>query len=105
MNQRTSNGRLVLFILLGLILGGILGESLGFLFGTLGEMSGWGKENAVANFFVQPWNLGLGYNNPEGVALDLYFFKFKFGFGFRSNVVSILGLLGAMYIEKWSRGR
>ena len=106
MNNQKSNTRIIIFIILGMVIGAILGESLGWLFNGIGEMAGVAeKDNVVRNFFIADWVLDFGYNNPEGISLDLYFFKFKFGFGFRFNLVSLLGLFIAFHIEKWSKAR
>ena len=105
MNNNKSNTRIVIFIVLGLVIGAILGETLGWLFGYIGELAGSGKDNPVNTFFVKDWPLALGYNNPEGISVDLGFFKFKFGFGFRFNLMSLIGLYMAFHIEKWSKAR
>ncbi len=106
MNKNQDKFRITLFVLLGLILGGILGEFLGWTLGTLGELTGAGADNTVRSVFTTPFfEQSVGYNNPEGVAIDLYLIKFKFGFGFRFNIISVVGLWLSLYLEKWSRGR
>ncbi len=105
MNQRPSNVRVFLFTILGLIIGGILGEALGALLGVIGEWANMGYDNSIRQVFIAAFEPSIGYNNPEGVAIDLYLIKFKFGFGFRFSFVSILGLFVAYHIEKWSRAR
>ena len=107
MNRNNTFGRLVLFILLGLIIGGILGECLGMLFGQLGElMNAGGYNNVVHNFFVSAFNFNIGFvDRPEPVVLDLYLVKFAFGFGIKLNVVSIIGMILGIYIMKWSGGK
>ena len=102
MGNRSSTGRTILFVILGLIFGGILGESLGLLFETFGEMAG-SKNNPVFSFFMTPFTLDFGFDQG-GYKLDLYLIKINFGMGFKFNVVSILGVAASLYIEKWSRG-
>ncbi|NLO24377.1 MAG: DUF4321 domain-containing protein [Fibrobacter sp.] len=107
MYRKSNFSRLLLFILLGFIIGGILGESLGLLFGELGElMNAGGYDNIVRNFFVAPFhfNIGLG-NNVDPIYIDLYMIKFALGFGLKLNVVSIVGVVLALYIMKWSGER
>lgn len=107
MTSRNTFGRLVLFIVLGLIIGGVLGECLGLLFGELGElMNAGGYNNIVHNFFVSSFNLNLGFlgDKPDPVILDLNMFKLALGFGLKINVVSIIGMIVAIYIMKWSGG-
>lgn len=107
--SRTSNniGRAVVFIALGLIFGGILGESLGWLFGYLGElMNAGGEDNVVRNFFVKAWELKIGYTDDGNPLLvDLYMLKFNLALTIRLNIVSIIGVVGALYMMKWSGSR
>jgi hypothetical protein len=105
MNNNISKFRFISFTILGLIFGGIFGESLGWLVRTLGELSGSGPDNSVSNFFVNSFEFGLGYNSESGLEVDLHLIRFKFGIGFKLNILSILGLIVAYYIEKWSRKR
>ncbi|MCL2282980.1 MAG: DUF4321 domain-containing protein [Fibromonadales bacterium] len=105
----TSNsvGKALLFIMLGLIFGGILGESLGWFFGHIGTlMNAGGEDNVVRNFFVKAWELKLGYTedgNP--LLIDLYMLKFNLGCTIRLNIVSIIGVVAALYMMKWSGSR
>ena len=103
--NRAPTGRFVAAIILGLVLGGILGEGLGFLFGWFGEMAGAGWDNNLRNLAVSGFNLDLGYSDPAGVKLDLNMLKFRFGFGFKFNLMSVLGMGLALYVEKWSRSK
>ena len=103
--NRISTSRVVIFAFLGLLIGGTLGESLGYILGKLGEMSGMGYDNLIRSGFVKGLSFDFGFNDPEGFKLDLYLVKIRFGFGMNLNLVSIIGLFVAMYIEKWSRGR
>ena len=107
MNRRNTFGRLLLFIVLGLIIGGILGECLGVLFGQLGElMNAGGYNNVVHNFFVSSFNFNVGFGDqPEPVVIDLYLLKFALGFGIKLNVVSVIGMVIGIYIMKWSGER
>lgn len=108
MPRNNSIGRLLLFIILGLVIGGVLGESLGFLFGKLGElMNAGGYDNIVHNFFVTPFwafNTGSG-TDMQPFTLDLYMIKIAFGFQLKLNVMSIVGLVAGLYIMKWSGER
>ena len=107
MNRKNTFGRLLLFVVLGLIIGGILGECLGVLFGQLGElMNAGGYNNVVHNFFVSSFNLNIGFGDkPEPVVLDLYLLKLALGFGIKLNVVSVIGMIIGIYIMKWSGER
>ena len=108
MTRNNSFGRLVLFVVLGLIFGGILGESLGLLFGELGEiMNAGGYDNIVHNFFVAPFwafNIGTGPDIAP-IVIDLYMIKVAFGIGLKLNVMSLVGLVTSLYIMKWSGER
>lgn len=107
MANRNNFGRLVLFIVLGLIIGGVLGEALGLLFGELGElMNAGGYDNIVRNFFVASFDLNLGFpgDKAQPVILDLYLIKLALGFGLKINVVSVIGMIISIYIMKWSGG-
>ena len=107
MNRKNTFGRLLLFVVLGLIIGGILGECLGVLFGQLGElMNAGGYNNVVHNFFVSSFNFNIGFGDkPEPVVLDLYLLKLALGFGIKLNVVSVSGMIIGIYIMKWSGER
>lgn len=108
MIRNNSFGRLVLFIVLGLLIGGILGECLGLLFGELGElMNAGGYNNVVHNFFVAPfWAIGTGNDGEiSPFILDLYMIKIAFGLQIKLNVMSIVGLFVGIYIMKWSGER
>jgi hypothetical protein len=105
--NRNSLGRLILFIVLGLIIGGVLGECLGLLFGELGElMNAGGYDNIVRNFFVASFDLNLGFlgDKADPIVINLYMIKLALGFGLKINVVSIVGMIVAIYIMKWSGG-
>lgn len=107
MNSRNTFGRLILFIVLGLIIGGVLGECLGLLFGELGElMNAGGYDNIVRNFFVASFDLNLGFvdGKAQPIILDLNMIKLALGFGLKINVVSIVGMIAAIYIMRWSGG-
>ena len=103
MTQRNSFARLLLFIVLGLIIGGVLGECLGLLFGELGELMNAGGYD---NIFVASFDLNLGFlgDKADPVVIDLYMVKFALGLGLKINVVSIVGMVLAIYIMKWSGG-
>jgi hypothetical protein len=101
--QHLSLTRVLAFAILGLLLGGFLGEFLGWILGTLGELSGWVYENHIRELFVHAFTFSIGFDQPEGVIIDLAILKFKLGFAFKINLASVLGLLLAVYIERWSR--
>ena len=104
MAKKNSIGRLILFVVLGLLFGGILGECLGALLGALGEfMNAGGQDNIVKNFFIAAFNFNIGVDEP--IVLDLYMIKIVLGFGLKLNFVSIIGLVVALYIMKWSGDR
>ncbi|MCL2100806.1 MAG: DUF4321 domain-containing protein [Fibromonadales bacterium] len=104
---KNSVGRIIVFIMLGLIFGGILGESLGWLFGHFGTlMNAGGEDNIVRNFFLKAWELKLGYTEDgDPLMLDLYMLKFDLGLTLRLNIVSIIGVVAALYMMKWSGNR
>jgi hypothetical protein len=107
--SRANNtiGRAIVFITLGLIFGGILGESLGWLFGHIGTlMNAGGEDNVVRNFFVRAWELKIGYLDDDSpLLIDLYMLKFNLGFTLRLNIISIVGVVAALYMMKWSGNR
>ena len=108
MSHKNSFGKLLLFIVLGLLIGGVLGECLGALFGKLGElMNAGGYDNIVHNFFVKPfWAFSTGQGSEmQPFTLDLYMFKIAFGFQLKLNVMSLVGLVVGLYIMKWSGER
>ena len=107
MTSKNTFGRLVLFIILGLIIGGVLGECLGLLFGELGElMNAGGYDNIVRNFFVASFPLELGFfgDKADPVILNLYLIKIALGVSLKINIVSIIGMVISIYIMKWSGG-
>jgi len=106
-NKSSSVGRVVVFVVLGLIFGGILGESLGWLLGHIGLlMNAGGEDNVVRNFFVRAWELKIGYlDDGSPLLIDLYMLKFNLGFTLRLNIVSIIGVVVGLYMMKWSGSR
>jgi len=104
-NGNNSVGRIIVFIVLGLVFGSILGESLGWLFGHIGTlMNAGGEDNVVRNFFLKAWEFKLGYSDDgKPLLIDLYMVQFNFGFTFRLNIVGIVGVMVSLYIMKWSR--
>lgn len=99
-HNSSSVGRLIVFIVLGLVLGGIFGEALGLVLGQIGEMINAGADNPVRNFFVSSFVLDLGLK--DGVLIDLYLLKFRLGFGLNLNIASVIGMMVSLYIMKWS---
>jgi len=101
MNKNVNLSRLVIFIFVGLIIGGVLGEVLGLVLGQIGVLSGGNIDNPIRNFFVKAWEPSLGIK--DGLLLDLYLVKLRLGIGFKFNTCSILGMISALYIMKWSK--
>ncbi|NLB62755.1 MAG: DUF4321 domain-containing protein [Fibrobacter sp.] len=99
--SKSSVGRLIVFIILGLVLGGILGETFGLILGKVGELTHAGFENNIRSVFVG-WFLDLGVANHKPIVIDLYMIKFTLGLGVRFNVASIFGVFLSLYIMKWS---
>lgn len=100
-----STGRLVVFLLLGLILGGYFGEALALTAAFVGEISGAGRENVVYLLFSKFWALDFGFGMPPSsdFVLDLFIIKIRLGFAFKMNIGCLPGLFLAHYLEKWSR--
>jgi hypothetical protein len=108
MSKKNNNiGRILVFIMLGLVLGGIFGESLGWLFGHLGNlMNAGGEDNVVRNFFIKAWELKVGYSDEnQPLYLDLYMLQLNFAFVLKLNIVSVIGVVVSLYIMKWSGNR
>jgi len=84
-----------------------LGESLGWLFGYIGTlMNAGGEDNVVRNFFIKAWELHVGYTDGgTPMLVDLYMLKFNLGFTIRLNIISIIGVIAALYMMKWSGNR
>lgn len=102
--KKVHFSRTLLFAVLGLIIGGILGETLGWLFLELGKWANTSPENNYAyNIFIQAFTPSFGFGNPEGFVLDLYMIKLKIGIALKLNLISLVGLFLAFYIERWSR--
>lgn len=97
-----SVGRLLVFILLGLIVGGIFGEVLGLVLGQIGVLTGGEMNNPIRNFFVAAIEYSIGIKEG-GILIDLYMIKFRLGFGIKLNLCSVAGMLLSLYIMKWSK--
>jgi hypothetical protein len=95
-------GRLLVFILLGLIVGGVFGEVLGLVLGQIGVLTGGEMNNPIRNFFVAAIEYSIGINEG-GILIDLYMIKFRLGFGLKLNLCSVAGMLLSLYIMKWSK--
>lgn len=69
-------------------------------------MNAGGYDNIVRNFFVASFDLNFGFlgDKADPVVIDLYMVKFALGLGLKINVVSIVGMVLAIYIMKWSGG-
>ncbi len=98
-------GRLVVFILLGLILGGFIGEILAIGSAHLGQALGAPSENVVYLLLTKFLALDVGFGLPPSsdFILDLFILKIRLGFAFKLNIGCLPGLILAMYLEKWSR--
>lgn len=103
--KKVTLSRILVFAFIGLITGGILGETLGWLFFELGKLANTPPEHNYAyNLLVKAFfSPSFGFGNPEGLVVDLYMIKFKIGLALKLNAASLLGLLIAFYIERWSR--
>lgn len=101
----SRTGRLVVFLLLGLILGGFLGELIAMSAAHLGEVSGAGRENVVYLLFARFWAIDYGFGFPPSsdFVLDLFILKIRLGFAFKMNIGCLPGVILALYLEKWSR--
>lgn len=102
LHRNHSVGRLVVFILLGLIIGGIFGEVLGLVLGQIGVLTGGEMNNPIRNFFVAAIEYSIGIKEG-GILIDLYMIKFRLGFGIKLNLCSVAGLLLSLYVMKWSK--
>lgn len=102
MHRSHSVGRLVVFILLGLIVGGVFGEVLGLVLGQIGVLTGGEMNNPIRNFFVAAIEYSIGIKEG-GILIDLYMIKFRLGFGIKLNLCSVAGMLLSLYIMKWSK--
>lgn len=101
----SSTGRLVLFLLLGLILGGYFGEVLALGAAHIGEATGAGRENVVYLLFAKFWALDFGFGFPPSsdFVIDLFILKIRLGFAFKMNIGCLPGVILSLYLEKWSR--
>jgi MFS-type transporter involved in bile tolerance (Atg22 family) len=104
-NSASRTGRLVVFLLLGLVLGGFLGELLALSAAHLGEISGAGRENVVYLLLARFWAVDFGFGMPPSTdfVLDLFILKIRLGFAFKMNIGCLPGVILALYLEKWSR--
>lgn len=102
MHRSPGVGRLVVFILLGLIVGGVFGEVLGLVLGQIGVLTGGEMNNPIRNFFVAAIEYSIGIKEG-GILIDLYMIKFRLGFGIKLNLCSVAGMLLSLYIMKWSK--
>lgn len=70
-------------VILGALLGGVLGEILGLLV----------KEGMIHNILVTGIHPSL-----SPVTLDLAVLTFSFGIGMKLNLLSVFGIIGAMWL-------
>lgn len=73
----------LVIVILGALLGGVLGEILGLLV----------KEGALHNILITGITPSL-----SPVTLDLAVLKFTFGIGMKLNLLSVFGIIGAMWL-------
>lgn len=101
----SRTGRLVLFVLLGLVLGGFLGEILALGAAHAGEVFGAGRENVVYLLFAKFWAVDFGFGFPPSsdFVIDLFILKIRLGFAFKMNIGCLPGVILSLYLEKWSR--
>ena len=89
MNMATRGkgpGMLLVMLILGLLIGGAVGELIGLLC----------PEGVVKQFFIRAVTPGLG-----PTVLDLHAFTITLGVSINVNVMSVLGILLAVYIYRW----
>lgn len=82
----SSYGILILFVMTGAVLGGILGE----IIRDVSFLSG------IAPYLVQTYPI----LDLSPVAVNLYIVQFSFGFALHPNVISILGVILAIFLFK-----
>ena len=84
-----------------------IGHYVGSLKNRVAIQNAGGYDNIVRNFFVASFDLNLGFlgDKANPVVIDLYMVKFALGLGLKINVVSIVGMVLAIYIMKWSGER
>lgn len=102
LHRNHSVGRLLIFIVLGLLVGGVFGEVLGLVLGQIGVLTGGEMNNPIRNFFVAAIEYSIGINEG-GILIDLYMIKFRLGFGLKLNLCSVAGMLLSLYVMKWSK--
>jgi hypothetical protein len=85
MGQDSSKGVMffIVVVILGALLGGVLGEILGLIV----------KEGALHNILVTGLTPSL-----SPTTLDLAVLQFTFGVGMKLNLLSVFGIIGALWL-------
>jgi pimeloyl-ACP methyl ester carboxylesterase len=81
-------GKLIVVLVLGLFIGGAVGEALALIL----------PNGVVKTFFVKPVPYSLGPGT-----LDLHAFAVTMGLSINVNVMSVLGVVLAIYLLRWFR--
>lgn len=81
-----SYGMLILYILVGAVLGGLLGELL----------SGVDALSSMMPYLKNPYPV----LNITPSVIDLYVIKLTVGFAFSPNIMSIIGIVAAIWLFK-----
>ena len=87
-SRGTGLGKLVVVLVLGLLIGGAVGELFALLL----------PEGVVKEFFVRAVTARLG-----PAEIDLHAFALTLGVAVNVNVMSVLGVVLAVYLLRWFR--
>ena len=79
-------GILIVMLLLGMFIGGTFGEILGLIL----------PEGVVKEFFLKSVTPGM-----ESRTINFVVLTFTIGFSLKINIISILGILFAVYLFRW----
>ena len=90
MARRRGLGILALSVLVGAIAGSALGQGIGFAFGQF--MPG----SMVEKFFLEAFDYAL-----LPVTINFVVFAITFGFSVKVNMISIIGIVVAVYYFRW----
>jgi hypothetical protein len=73
-------------LLLGMLVGSTIGEILGMIL----------PEGVVKDFFLKSIRWGI-----DPLTVDIVVLTFTIGFSFKLNIISVLGIMLAVYIFRW----
>jgi hypothetical protein len=79
-------GILIIMLVLGMLIGGTFGEILGLIL----------PAGVVKEFFLKSISWGI-----EPRAIRLVVITLTIGFSFKINIISVLGILFAVYLFRW----